>query len=32
MYLIAIAKQLDLPYEEYAKEMSRLDQEQVDME
>ena len=28
MYLIANAKQLNLPYEDYAKEMSRLDQEQ----
>jgi intraflagellar transport protein 88 len=28
MYLIANAKQLNLPYEEYAKEMSRLDQDQ----
>lgn len=27
MYLIANAKQLNLPYEDYAKEMSRLDQE-----
>ena len=32
MYLIANAKQLNLPYEEYAKEMSRLDQDQVEMD
>ena len=32
MYLIANAKQLNLPFEEYAKEMSRLDQEQVDLD
>ena len=32
MYLIANAKQLNLPFEEYAKEMSRLDQQQVDLD
>ena len=32
MYLIANAKQLNLPFEEYAKEISRLDQEQVDLD
>ena len=32
MYLIANAKQLNLPFEEYAKEMSRLDQEQVNLD
>ena len=32
MYLIANAKQLNLPFDEYAKEMSKLDNEQIDMD